>query len=89
MAMQLYQAFGAQIKRDLESGEVKDSQSFLEGNAGYFISGDITEERLHQIVLRYAPYVTFEIHKTIPVQKTIENLVAIAKERAAMMAVPA
>jgi len=89
MAMQLYQAFGAQIKRDQESGEVKETQSFLEGDAGYLVSGDITKERLHEILLAYGPYVTFEIHQTVPALKTVENLIGIAKQRAAVMAVPA
>ncbi len=88
-AIQLYQAFGAQIKRDLETGDLKESHSFLNGDAGYFVTGDISEERVHQIILRYTPYVSFEIHETVPVLKTIENLIAISKERAAMMTVPA
>ena len=89
MAIQLYQAFGTQIKRDFESGVLKVNESFLEGNAGYFITGDITEETLHHTLLRFAPYVQFEIHRTIPALKTVEHLVAIAKERAAAMTVPA
>ena len=89
MAMQLYQAFHAQLKRDLESGDVKESNSFLEGNAGYFISGDITEDKLHVLLLNWSPYASFEVHQTVPVLKTVENLIGIAKQRAAVMTVPA
>lgn len=85
MAMQLYQAFGVQIKQDLESGDVKETNSFVEGSGGYFVTGDISEERLHKILLKYQPYVTFEIHQTVPLVKTIENLIAISKERAAAL----
>ena len=87
--MQLYQAFHAQLNHDLESGDVKESNSFLEGNGGYFISGNITEERLHELLLSWSPYLTFEIHQTVPALKTVENLIGIAKQRAAMMTVPA
>lgn len=85
MAMQLYQAFASQIKHDLESGDLKESHSFLEGNGGYFVSGDISDERLHQILMIYQPYVTFEVHQTVPILETIENLIAISKERAVAM----
>ena len=89
MAMQLYSAFQSKVKRDIDSGLVKESNSFLEGNAGYFITGDITEEKLHELLLNYTPYLTFEVHRTIPVFKTLENLIAISRERAAALKVPA
>jgi hypothetical protein len=89
VAMQLYMGFQAQVKHDLESGDVKESNSFLEGNGGYFITGDISDERLHEILLNYAPFLTFEVHQTVPVSKTIEKLIGIAKMRASAMTVPA
>jgi hypothetical protein len=89
MAIQLYQAFAAQLKRDLDSGDIKESNSFLEGNGGYFVSGDITQERLHALLLSWAPYLTFEVHQTVPALKTVENLIGIAKQRATVMTVPA
>ena|ERR1700730_1339003 len=89
IAMQLYMAFQAQVKRDLESGEIKESNSFLEGNAGYFISGDVSEEKMHELLLNYTPFLTFEIHKTVPVSQTIEKLIGISKMRATAMSIPA
>ena len=67
----------------------KSPNSFLEGNAGYFISGDITDEKLHELLLNYTPYVTFEVHKTVPVTQTIEELIVISKMRATAMSIPA
>jgi len=77
------------VKHDLETGDVKESNSFLEGNAGYFISGDITDEKLHELLLNYTPYVTFEVHKTVPVTQTIGKLIEINKMRATAMSIPA
>jgi hypothetical protein len=78
--MQLFQGFHAQLKQSLDSGDIKESNSFLEGNGGYFISGDITNEKLHEIILSWSPFVTFEVHQTIPALKTVENLINIAKQ---------
>ena len=89
LAMQLYMAFQAQVKSYLESGDLKETNSFLEGNAGYFISGDVSEEKMHELLLNYTPFLTFEIHKTVPVSQTIEKLIGISKMRAAAMSIPA
>ena len=89
MAMQLYMAFQAQIKSNLESGDLKESNSFLEGNEGYFITGDISDERVHELLLNFTPFLTFQVHKTVPASQTLEKLIGIAKQRATMMGIPA
>jgi hypothetical protein len=87
--VQLNQAFHAVMQQLLKSGDVKEVNSFIEGGSGYFVSGDITDERLHEILLSWSPYVTFEVHKTVPALKTIEALIGIWKQRAAALTVPA
>ena len=77
------------LKHDLESGDIKEVHTFLEGNSGYFISGDITEEQLHKDLLQWSPYITFELHRTVPGLKSVEALVAVARERVALMTIPA
>jgi hypothetical protein len=82
-------AFQSMMKEHLKSGTIKEVNSFLEGGAGYFISGDITDEKLHETLLSWAPYVTFEVHKTVPALKSIEASISIWKQRAATLKVPA
>ena len=77
------------LKRQLESGDLKEVHTFLEGNSGYFLSGDITEEQLHKNLLQWSPYITFEVHRTVPGLKSVEALVAVSRERVALMTVPA
>jgi hypothetical protein len=89
LAMQLYMAFQAQVKSYLESGDLKETNSFLEGNEGYFITGDISEEKVHELLLNFTPFLTFQVHKTVPVTQTLEKLIGIAKQRATMMGIPA
>ncbi len=88
MQLQLYQAFQMQVKHDLESGDIKETNSFIEGNAGYFVSGDVSEDKMHELCLSYAPFLTFEIHETVPALKTLEKLIGIARQRATAMTVP-
>jgi hypothetical protein len=54
------------IKQNLQEGVVKEALSFLEGGTGYFLNGNVTEERLHESLLRYEPCVTLELHKIPP-----------------------
>ena len=87
--LQMNLAFQGMIKRDLESGVVKEAYTFLEGEKGYFLTGDVTEEKLHESLLQWSPYVAFELHRTIPLVKSIENAVNISRARAATMTVTA
>jgi hypothetical protein len=82
-------AFQAGIRQDLESGVIKEAHTFLQGGSGYFISGDVTEEKLHESLAKWYPYVTFELHRTVPLTRTLENLVAVSRAKVAMLTVPA
>jgi hypothetical protein len=44
--------FQSLLKIQLDSGDLKEVHTFLEENSGYFISGDITEEKLHKDLLQ-------------------------------------
>lgn len=82
--LQMNLAFQAMIKQDLESGVIKEGYTFLEGGQGYFLTGDVTEEKLHESLIQWSPYVTFELHKTIPLVKSIESAVSVSRARVAM-----
>ena len=81
--------FQSMVKDDLRNGNLKEAHAFLEGASGYFITGDITEEKLHETFLKWYPYVQFELHRTIPLQKSVDTVVSISKARAAALTVPA
>jgi hypothetical protein len=81
--------FQSMIKEDLRTGDVKEAHAFLEGAAGYFLTGDITEEKLHEVLVKWYPYIQFELHKTIPILKSIETTVNVSRARASALTVPA
>jgi len=87
--LQLILGFQAMLRQDLQSGDIKEAYSFLEGNAGYFLTGDITEEKLHADFLKWSPYVTFELHRTVPLLKSTEESVNVWRARASAMTIPA
>jgi hypothetical protein len=89
MELQQYLAFQAMLKQQLESGDLKEVNSFLEGGSGYFISGDITEEKIHANLIAFSPYVTFELHRTLPTTKSLELAINVSRARAAAMKIPA
>ena len=60
-----FEGFLTLMKAQLQSGVLKEVHVFLEGNRGYFITGDVSEEQALEIV----PFVTFEVHRTIPSQE--------------------
>jgi hypothetical protein len=76
------EAFAAALKMQMDSGDLKEVHEFVDANAGYFISGDISPERMHQNLTAWFPWVTFEVHQTIPTQKAIQNGLTVAKMRA-------
>ena len=84
MAVTLNEAFLTLYQAQVKSGEIKEVHSFLEGDRGYFISGDVTAERLEENLTAWYPYVTFEVHQTVKFPKPIEMAIAVAKQRAAM-----
>lgn len=57
------------IKAQLKSGALKEGHGFLEGGAGYFVTADMPDEQVHELLSMWSPYVTFELHRTIPFPK--------------------
>jgi hypothetical protein len=84
LAVQQAEAFQALIKSQLQSGVVKESHAFLEGTGGYFITGDVTDEATSEALTAWTPFVTFELHKTIPITRAIEAFVKTQRMRAGM-----
>ena len=84
MAVRLNEAFLTLYQAQTKSGDIKEVHAFLEGDCGYFISGDVSAERLAENITAWYPYVTFEIHQTVKFPKPIETAIAVAKQRAAM-----
>jgi len=76
------EGFLALMKAQLQSGVLKEVHAFLEGNRGYFITGDVTEEQVYETLQMWRPFVTFEVHRTIPFPRGIELLLTAAKKRA-------
>ncbi|MFZ1023232.1 MAG: hypothetical protein WAN87_03770 [Thermoplasmata archaeon] len=79
------EAFFALFQAHVKSGIVKEAHAFLDGDRGYFISGDVSPEALQEAIASWYPYITFEIHQTVKFPKPIENSIKVAKQRAAMM----
>jgi hypothetical protein len=77
------EGFGTLLRQQMQSGIIKEAYSFLEGNMGYFVTGDVSEEKLHEALLSYSPYVTFEIHRTVPLTRSIETLIEVQRKQAA------
>jgi hypothetical protein len=73
--------FVAMIKAQLQTGRLKEAHEYLEGGAGYFLY-EGTEEQLHEDILLWDPYVLFEIHRTMPLQRSAEMAVTALKKRA-------
>lgn len=79
------EAFLSMFQAQVKNGVVKEAHAFVGEERGYFISGDVSAEAVHEAIQSWFPYVTFEIHQTVKFPKPIESSVAIAKQRAAMM----
>jgi hypothetical protein len=65
-------AFLELIKAHLKSGILKEAHGFVEGHAGYFITGDLPDEQLAENFAMWTPYITFELHRTVPFPKFLE-----------------
>jgi hypothetical protein len=79
------EGFLALIRAQLSQGSLKEVHAFLEGDQGYAISKDVSEEKLYAELQAWLPYVTFEVHQTVPFPKAIEIGVEVLKARAQMM----
>jgi hypothetical protein len=84
MAVAQAEGFLALLQSQLQSGLLKEVHSFLQGDRGYFITGDHTPEKILEGLSAWTPYVTFELHQTVKFPRPIEINVAVAKQRAAM-----
>jgi hypothetical protein len=84
-AVKQFEGFLAVVKMQMQSGELKETHAFVGTNGGYFITGDISAEKLDQTLAPFFPWVTFETYQTIPLEKSIQNAIGAAKMRASMM----
>jgi len=85
MAVKQNEAFLALYQAQARSSDLKETYAFLEGDRGYFITGDISPVKAMEVLAAWQPYVTFELHQTVKFPKPIETGLAVAKQRAAMM----
>jgi hypothetical protein len=76
------EAFATLIKNQLQAGQLKEVHAFLEGNRGYFVTGDVAYEQTYEALSMWSPYVTFELHRTIPFPRAIDLFVTATKKRA-------
>ena len=70
------------LRAQLKSGRIREVHAFAEGDAGYFITGDVTDEQVFEDLSVWSPYVTFELHRTIPFPKASEIVLKALKARA-------
>src|SRR2546425_8930834 len=59
------EGFDALLRGQLKSGRLREVHAFLEGGAGYFITGDVTEEQAFEELADFGPYVSLGLHRTI------------------------
>jgi hypothetical protein len=70
------------MKAQLQAGILREVHAFLEGDRGYLITGDVAEEQLYEALQMWLPFVTFELHRTVPFPKGIELTLSATKKRA-------
>jgi hypothetical protein len=80
VAVKMYEGFLAMMNSQLQSGLLKEVHSFLQGDRGYAITGDITDEQLAEAISAWIPFNTFEVHKTIPATKALEFAIGNCKK---------
>lgn len=74
------EGFLALMKAQLKSGVLKEVHGFLEGDRGYFITGDVPEEQVYEALQMWWPFVTFELHRTVPYPRAIELQLSATKK---------
>jgi hypothetical protein len=79
------EGFLALMRQQLSQGSLKEVHAFLDGDKGYAISKDVSEEKLYAELQSWQPYVLFEVHQTVPFPKAIEIGLEVQKARAQMM----
>lgn len=76
--------FLAQRTSPIDSGgPLKEVHEFSGGGAGHLVTGDPPKEKIAATLTAWAPFGLFEPHETIPVTKSLELALAVAKPRAA------
>ena len=60
------------LNEEFKSGVLKEAHQYIEGNGGWFVTGDISDEKLYEVVATWSPYVEIELHKTIPLQRAMD-----------------
>ena len=82
--LEILKMFRVDIKEMLSSGILKEANVFVEGTGGWIVTGDVPEEKIHEHLTKFAPFVYFELHRTIPLEKSLEmsiqNLTKLSKE---------
>ncbi len=76
------EGFAELVKAQLKAGIIKEVHAFVEGNQGYFITGDVSDETQFEALAMWSPYVTFELHRTIPFPRASELFTSALKKRA-------
>lgn len=71
----------ALMKGQLQAGLLKEVHAFLEGDRGYLVTGDVGEEQLYEALQMWSPFVSFELHRTVPFPKALELAVSATKKR--------
>jgi len=71
------------VKAEMKAGETKDWGCAAGGDCGYSISEAASETELFTRLLKWMPYVHFEVEPVLTVEQTIESInkaVAAAKK---------
>jgi hypothetical protein len=79
------EGFLALMRHQLSEGSLKEVNAILQGDLGYAISKDVSEEKLYADLQAWQPWVQFEVYQTVPFPKGIEISLEVAKARAQMM----
>jgi hypothetical protein len=61
------------VKQDIQGGKVKDWGNFPGESGGYSIMEEASETDLLTSLLKFMPYVTFEVKPVLTVDQTIES----------------
>jgi hypothetical protein len=77
-----FEGFLALMKAQLQSGVLKEVHGFLEGTRGYFITGDVSDEQVFEALQTWIPFVTFEVHRTVPFPRALELTLNAVKKLA-------
>lgn len=61
------------VKKDLASGDLTDWGDCVDIGEGYCIS-ELDELKLHTLVLKYAPFIIFDIKPVLTVDQVMESI---------------